>query len=129
VPRGAGLAAERCAAADHGVDLRRRALVECDAKTKIVILDCCFAGQAVRPAHSLAAATTDVIDVTLGTGAFSSDGTILASDDAKGIHLWDKAGGHPTLTETAWAPSGSVPTARCWRASTYARATNRRGRT
>ncbi|MGH3546740.1 MAG: caspase family protein [Pseudonocardiaceae bacterium] len=49
----------------------RAALRECDAQTKIVILDCCFAGQVTRPEHSLAAASADVIDKTAGTGAFT----------------------------------------------------------
>ncbi|MFI0898538.1 caspase domain-containing protein [Streptomyces sp. NPDC020983] len=49
----------------------RRALHECDARTKIVILDCCFAGQAARAEHSLTEGTASLIDRTLGTGAFT----------------------------------------------------------
>ncbi|MEU9158507.1 caspase family protein [Streptomyces sp. NPDC048417] len=49
----------------------RAALRECDAKTKIVILDCCFSGTAARPEHGLTSASADVIDKTLGTGAFT----------------------------------------------------------
>lgn len=49
----------------------RRALRECDARTKIVILDCCFAGQAARAEHSLTEGSASLIDRTLGTGAFT----------------------------------------------------------
>ncbi|MFE2968312.1 caspase domain-containing protein [Streptomyces sp. NPDC059340] len=45
----------------------RAALRACDAKTKIVILDCCFSGRATLAGHRPAA----VIDMTLGTGAFT----------------------------------------------------------
>ncbi|MGP8298158.1 caspase, EACC1-associated type [Streptomyces inhibens] len=47
----------------------RAALRACDAQTKIVILDCCFAGHVARTEHSLATTSTNVIDKTLGTGA------------------------------------------------------------
>ncbi|WP_051877233.1 caspase, EACC1-associated type [Streptomyces natalensis] len=47
----------------------RAALRACDAQTKIVILDCCFAGHAARTEHTLASTSTNVIDKTLGTGA------------------------------------------------------------
>ncbi|MFF2813843.1 caspase family protein [Streptomyces sp. NPDC058000] len=47
----------------------RAALRACDAQTKIVILDCCFAGHAARTEHTLASTSTSVIDKTLGTGA------------------------------------------------------------
>ncbi|WP_329314898.1 caspase family protein [Streptomyces sp. NBC_01262] len=49
----------------------RAALRECDAKTKIIILDCCFSGRATCAGNSLAATSADVIDMTLGTGAFT----------------------------------------------------------
>ena len=47
----------------------RAALRACDAQTKIVVLDCCFAGHASRTGHTLASTSTHVIDKTLGTGA------------------------------------------------------------
>ncbi len=47
----------------------RAALRACDAQTKIVILDCCFAGFAAQPEHTLASASTNVVNKTLGTGA------------------------------------------------------------
>jgi anti-anti-sigma factor len=53
----------------------RAALRECDAKTKIVILDCCFAGHAALPGHNMAGGSAKVIDMTAGMGAF----TIAAS--------------------------------------------------
>jgi uncharacterized caspase-like protein len=49
----------------------RAALRECDAQTKIVILDCCFAGHATEPQYALAPPTADVVDLTMGTGAFT----------------------------------------------------------
>jgi hypothetical protein len=52
----------------------RAALRECDARTKIVILDCCFSGTATLPDHTLAATDkdkVDVIDKASGTGAFT----------------------------------------------------------
>lgn len=49
----------------------RSALRACDAQTKIVILDCCFAGRAARPENSLAPPSGDLIDRTSGTGAFT----------------------------------------------------------
>jgi WD40 repeat protein len=48
----------------------RAALDECDAKTKIVILDCCYSGHETRPGHTLAPESMDVIDQIRGTGAF-----------------------------------------------------------
>jgi hypothetical protein len=47
----------------------REALRGCDAGTKIVILDCCFAGLATASQHSLSAGT--VLDMTGGTGAYT----------------------------------------------------------
>jgi Caspase domain len=54
----------------------RAALRECDARTKIVILDCCFSGTATLPQHTLTATAAgedkvDVIDKASGTGAFT----------------------------------------------------------
>ncbi|MFG2960056.1 caspase domain-containing protein [Streptomyces sp. NPDC048291] len=49
----------------------RSALRACDARTKIVILDCCFAGWAARPEASLAFPSRNLIDRTGGTGAFT----------------------------------------------------------
>jgi hypothetical protein len=48
----------------------RAALRECEAKTKIVILDCCFSGIATRE-HTLDAAATDVTDMVVGAGEFT----------------------------------------------------------
>lgn len=49
----------------------RAALRESRAKMKIVILDCCFSGQATEAAHSLGGDGADVITMTGGTGAFT----------------------------------------------------------
>ena len=49
----------------------RRALLDSPAATKIVILDCCFAGLASLPANTLAAFPGDVLDKTAGTGAYT----------------------------------------------------------
>jgi hypothetical protein len=47
----------------------RDALRKCAARTKIVMLDCCFAGLAARPRHSLSGA--DVLDMVRGAGAYT----------------------------------------------------------
>lgn len=47
----------------------REALRVCDASTKIVMLDCCFAGLAARPQQSLSDA--DVLDMVRGAGAYT----------------------------------------------------------
>lgn len=47
----------------------REALRVCDADTKIVMLDCCFAGLAARPQQSLSGA--DVLDMVRGAGAYT----------------------------------------------------------
>lgn len=47
----------------------RDALGGCDAGTKIVILDCCFAGLATLAPHTLSTGT--VLDMTHGTGAYT----------------------------------------------------------
>lgn len=52
----------------------RKALVGSDAATKIVILDCCFAGLATRRDNTLAA-TVDVMDMTRATGAYTMAAT------------------------------------------------------
>jgi hypothetical protein len=49
----------------------RRALLDSPATTKIVILDCCFAGLVNRPANTLAALPDDVLDKTAGAGAYT----------------------------------------------------------
>jgi hypothetical protein len=51
----------------------RAALSECDARTKIVILDCCFSGIGTLPRHTLATAAdeVDVSEKASGTGAFT----------------------------------------------------------
>ena len=49
----------------------RRALLDSPAATKIVILDCCFAGLASLPANTLAAIPGEVLDMTAGTGAYT----------------------------------------------------------
>lgn len=47
----------------------RGALVACEARTKIVMLDCCFAGLAARSRQSLSG--TDVLDMVRGAGAYT----------------------------------------------------------
>jgi len=49
----------------------RAAFQACDAQTKILILDCCYAGVATQPRHSLGDghAAERLIDMTVGTGA------------------------------------------------------------
>jgi hypothetical protein len=47
----------------------RDALSGCPARTKIVILDCCFAGLAARSRATLSSG--DVLDMTRGTGAYT----------------------------------------------------------
>ncbi|MFD8699960.1 caspase family protein [Kitasatospora purpeofusca] len=71
----------------------RAALRECGARTKIVILDCCFAGNATQPENSLAS-TTDLIELTAGTGAF----TMAASG----------------MYRTAWFETGEVADAQTY---------------
>lgn len=53
----------------------RRALLDSDAATKIVILDCCFAALASRPANTLAGLSGDVLDMAAGTGAYTMTAT------------------------------------------------------
>lgn len=47
----------------------RGALVASEARTKIVMLDCCFAGLAARPQQSLSG--EDVLDMVRGAGAYT----------------------------------------------------------
>ena len=63
--------ANRRAATSLSFQAVRRALLDSDATTKIVILDCCFAGLANRPANTLAALADDVLDRTAGAGAYT----------------------------------------------------------
>jgi outer membrane protein assembly factor BamB len=49
----------------------RRALLDSPAATKIVLLDCCFAGLANLPANTLAALSDDMLDSTAGSGAYT----------------------------------------------------------
>jgi hypothetical protein len=49
----------------------RRAVRASRAATKIVILDCCFAGQAVHGPHTLAGSDLDVAMLTSATGAYT----------------------------------------------------------
>ncbi len=51
----------------------RQALQDSDATTKIVILDCCFAGLATKPV--LAGLAGDVLERTAGTGAYTMAAT------------------------------------------------------
>jgi len=53
----------------------RRALLDSGAATKIVILDCCFAALASRPASTLAGLSGDVLDMAAGTGAYTMAAT------------------------------------------------------
>jgi hypothetical protein len=53
----------------------RRALLDSDAATKIVILDCCFAALASRPANTLAGLPGEVLDMAAGTGAYTMTAT------------------------------------------------------
>lgn len=63
--------ANRRAATSLPFEAVRRALLDSHARTKIVILDCCFAGLVSRPANTLAALADDVLDITSGAGAFT----------------------------------------------------------
>src|SRR5271166_3611875 len=46
----------------------RRAMLGSPAKTKIIILDCCYSGLATRPSNTLG--TSDLLDKASGTGAY-----------------------------------------------------------
>jgi hypothetical protein len=50
----------------------RRALLDSPAATKIVILDCCFAGLANLPANTLSGVPADVLDMAAGSGAYTT---------------------------------------------------------
>jgi WD40 repeat protein len=53
----------------------RRSLLDSEASTKIVILDCCFADLANRPSSTLAGLAEDLLDKTSGTGAYTMAAT------------------------------------------------------
>lgn len=61
--------ARRRASTSLRFDDVREALRGCDAGTKILILDCCFAGLATRPQHTLSSGS--MLDMTRGTGAYT----------------------------------------------------------
>jgi hypothetical protein len=63
--------ANRRAATSLPFEAIRRAMLDSPAVTKIVILDCCFAGLASLPTNSLAASSDDVLDRTAGSGAYT----------------------------------------------------------
>jgi hypothetical protein len=64
----------------------RTAMRECSAATKVVILDSCFSGQATQDGHSLTDGSVDLINLTLGTGAFT-----MAASSASGT-AWFELG-------------------------------------
>lgn len=68
-------APKRRASTSLQFDAVRKALLGSDAKTKIVILDCCFAGLATRRDNTLASVTVDVMDKTSSTGAYTMAAT------------------------------------------------------
>jgi len=72
----------------------RQALLNCKATTKIVILDCCFAGQATEPSNSLSAVKEDlattVADHAFGTGAYT-----MAAAGAYGTAEYETGGQRP----------------------------------
>ncbi len=53
----------------------RQALLDSAAVTKIVILDCCFAGLASGPASTLTGSGFDVLDLATGAGAYTMAAT------------------------------------------------------
>ncbi len=73
---GSRLQAERRATTSLTFDAVRTALRRSRATVKIVILDCCFAGQAVHGPHTLAGGV-DVPALASGTGAY----TLVATGD------------------------------------------------
>jgi hypothetical protein len=66
---GSRLQAERRATTSLTFHSVRRAVRTSPAAVKIVILDCCFAGQAVHGPHTLAGKDIDVTALTSATGA------------------------------------------------------------
>ena len=68
----------------------RRALNGSPAATKIVILDCCFAGLAAQSSNSLAAPRDEVIELTGGSGAYT-----LAATAANLPAHYDNTPGNP----------------------------------
>jgi hypothetical protein len=63
--------ANRRAATSLPFQAVRRALLESRAATKIVILDCCFAGLASQPDNTLTMIADNVLDMTAGAGAYT----------------------------------------------------------
>jgi len=64
------LETERRATTSLTFNAVRRALRASPASIKVIILDCCFAGQAVHASHTLAGQEVDVPALTGGTGAY-----------------------------------------------------------
>ena len=64
------LETERRATTSLTFDAVRRALRASPASIKVIILDCCFAGQAVHGLRTLAGQEVDVPALTSGTGAY-----------------------------------------------------------
>ena len=64
------LETERRATTSLTFDAVRRALRASPASIKVIILDCCFAGQAVHGPRTLAGQEVDVPALTSGTGAY-----------------------------------------------------------
>lgn len=81
--------AERIATTSLTFDAVRTALTISDAKVKIVILDCCFAGLAVGRDGTLSA-TPDVIGLTGGAGAY-----VLAASGAYSSAWFEQSGAIP----------------------------------
>jgi Caspase domain len=81
--------AERIATTSPTFDAVRTALTVSDAKVKIVVLDCCFAGLAVGRDGSLSA-PPDVINLTGGAGAY-----VLAASGAYSSAWFEQSGASP----------------------------------
>jgi Caspase domain len=65
------LETERRATTSLTFNAVRRALRASPAKVKVIILDCCFAGQATHGPHTLSGQEVDVPALTSGTGAYT----------------------------------------------------------
>ena len=63
--------AERRAATSLTFRAVRKALRASPAAVKVVLLDCCFSGQAVHGPHTLAAQPADITSLTSATGAYT----------------------------------------------------------
>jgi len=75
----------------------RQALLNCRATTKIVILDCCFSGQATEPSNSLAGASTALqedLATTLADHAFGTGAYTMAAAGAYGTAEYETGGQH-----------------------------------